>query len=131
LGLINADSTPAQEVTPLDCTHEDTADGIRIIRLLGRMDMEGAVAIDPRFATLVATGGKAIVVDLSGVDFLGSLGMGTLVMAAKNVAARKGLMVMCAASGAVERALIRTNLPIPLWRDLGEARQRVMAAAGG
>lgn len=114
----------------MECTHEDTADGIRIIRLSGRMDIEGAVAIDPRFSTLVATGGRAIVVDLSGLDFLGSLGMGTLVMAARNLWARKGLMVMCSASGAVEKALNRTNLPIPLWRDLEEARSRVMAAAG-
>lgn len=114
----------------MECIHEDTADGIRIVRLAGRMDIEGAVAIDPRFSTLVAAGGKAIVVDLSGLTFLGSLGMGTLVMAAKNVAARKGLMVLCGASGSVEHALSRTNLPIPLWRDLDEARQRVLAAVG-
>jgi len=114
----------------LECTHEDTVDGIRTIRLSGRMDLEGAVAIDPQFSTLVATGGRAIVVDLSGLDFLGSLGMGTLVMAAKNVGARKGLMVMCGAGRAVEKALIRTNLPILLCRDLEEARSRVMAAVG-
>jgi anti-anti-sigma factor len=115
----------------LECTHEDTEDGIRIIRLKGRMDIEGTVAIDLPFSTLVAAGGKLVVVDLSGVEFLGSMGMGTLVMAARNLEARKGLMVMCGAAGTVEHALNRTNLPIPLLRNLEDARQRVLALAGG
>lgn len=115
----------------MKCDHEDTPDGIRIIRLSGRMDIEGTVAIDLPFSTLVAAGGRAIVVDLSGVEFLGSLGMGTLVMAAKNLEARKGLMVMCGATGTVEKALQRTKLPIPLVPDLEEARQRVLALARG
>ena len=114
----------------MECTHEDTADGIRIIRLKGRMDIEGTVAIDLPFSTLAA-GGRLVVVDLSGVEFLGSMGMGTLVMAARNVEARKGLMVMCGASGTVEHALSRTNLPIPLLRNLDDARQRVLALTTG
>ena len=113
----------------MECIHEDTADGIRIIRLAGRMDIQGSSEIDLRFMTLVSTGGKAIVVDLSGLEFLSSLGIGTLVMAAKNVLARKGLLVMYGAAGVVEKALIRSHLPaeIPQLANLDEARARVLA----
>ena len=38
----------------MECAHEDTADGIRIIRLSGRMDIEGNEQVAVRFSALAA-----------------------------------------------------------------------------
>ena len=116
----------------MECAHEDTADGIRIIRLSGRMDIEGNEQVALRFSALAATGGSAVVVDLSGVEFLSSLGISTLVSGAKAVMARKGILALYGARPNVLSALQRTNIPdiIPTCATLAEARARATTPAG-
>src|SRR5262245_62122975 len=115
---------------PMECLHEDTADGIRIIRLVGRMDIEGNQTVALRFDTLTA-GGGLVVVDLSGVDFLGSIGIGTLISGARNVTLRKGVLALYGARPHVLTALRRTSIPtlIPTCATLDEARSRVTMPA--
>jgi anti-sigma B factor antagonist len=113
----------------MECLHED-AEGVRIIRLAGRMDIEGNDEIALRFNTLAVTGGPSIIVDLSGVEFLGSIGIGTLVTGAKTVKLRQGVLVLCGARSNVLGALQRTNIPglIPTVGTLDEARVRVVSS---
>ena len=110
----------------MECQHED-ADGVRIIRLVGRMDIEGNDEIALRFNTLAVTGGPSIIVDLTGVEFLGSIGISTLVTGAKTLKLRKGVFVLFGARPNVLAALQRTNIPslIPTVDTLAEARTRV------
>jgi len=110
----------------MECLHEDT-DGVRIIRLAGRMDIEGNDEIALRFNTLTVTGGPSVIVDLAGVEFLGSIGIGTLVTGAKTVKLHKGLLVLCGARTNVLSALQRTSVTdfIPTYGTLDEARARV------
>jgi anti-sigma B factor antagonist len=114
----------------MECRHEDTADGVRIIRLTGRMDIEGNEQVALRFDTLTTDGGPAVVVDLSGVEFLSSLGISTIVSGAKNVQRRKGVLALFGARPNVLSALERTNIPgiIPTCSTLAEARARAMAS---
>jgi anti-anti-sigma factor len=116
----------------MECLHEDAHDGLRIIRLSGRMDIEGNDEIALRFQTLVVAGGPNVVVDLSGLDFIGSLGIGTLVTCAKNVVLRRGTLALYGAQPNVMSALVRTNVPImiPTVATLDEARARVITADG-
>jgi len=116
----------------MECVHEDTPDGVRIIRLSGRLDIEGNEAISLRFNTLTVSGGQAVVVDLSGVEFLGSIGISTLVTGAKNVKLRRGVLALFGARANVASALERTNIPgiIPTCATLEEARALVAAPTG-
>jgi anti-sigma B factor antagonist len=116
----------------MECVHEDSADGVRIIRLAGRMDIEGSEEIAVQFTTLTVSGGSAIIVDLSGLDFIASLGIGALVTAARTVKSRRGVLALCGARSNVSSALMRTNLPaiIPTCATLDEARALVATPAG-
>lgn len=116
----------------MECHHEDTADGVRIIRLSGRMDLQGNDVIALRFNTLTVSGAPAIIVDLSEVEFLSSLGISTLVTGAKNARLRKGVLALCGARAHVQSALERTNIPaiIPTCATLSEARVLVAAPTG-
>jgi len=115
----------------MKCHHEDTADGVRIIRLAGRMDIAGNDEIAMRFTALTVSGGSAIVVDLSGVDFIGSLGIGTIVAAARSLKLRKRMLALCGAGPTVSTALARTDIPaiIPTCSTLAEARAIVATPA--
>ena len=116
----------------MECLHEDTADGLRIIRLAGRMDIDGNEKVALRFNTLTLAGGPAIIVDLSALEFLCSLGIATLISGAKTVNRRNGLFAFYGASPNVQSALERTNVTtlIPTCTTFEEARARVTAASG-
>jgi anti-anti-sigma factor len=115
----------------MECLYEDSADGVRVIRLAGRMDLEGNEQIALRFNTLTAGAGPAVIVDLSSVDFLSSLGIGTILTGAKNVTLRKGVVVLCGAKQHVMSALERTHVTtmIPMCATLDEARVRATTPA--
>jgi anti-sigma B factor antagonist len=102
----------------------DLSDGIRQIHLAGRLDIEGACAIDLKLSTLVATGARLVVVDLSDVDFMASLGLSTLVQAAKAANLRGGKLVMMAPQPNVAKVLVSTRVAerIPVCPDLAQAR---------
>jgi len=117
----------------MNCTHEDLESGVRILRLSGRMDIEGSAEISLRFTIAATTGGNSVVVDLSGVEFLASVGVGTLVSAAKSIHVRKGRIVLCGAGAEVQRTLDRTNIPtiIPCFGTLAEATAALAGASAG
>lgn len=64
------------------------------VKLIGRMDLMGAQAIDVKFTALTASKKALILVDLSDVSFLASLGIRTLISSAKALANRGGMMVL-------------------------------------
>ena len=114
----------------MDLTYDDR-DGIRIIALKGRMDLEGAAAIDLRFTTLTATERPFVIVDLSEVDFMASMGLATLVRAAKAARLREGKMVLLNPKTAVREVLAATRIDqvLPVYVDLDEARLAVRTAS--
>jgi len=114
----------------MECLHED-AEGVRIIRLSGRMDLQGNEQIALRFNALTISGPPAIIVDLSDVEFLSSLGISTLVTGAKTARLRRGVLALCAARPNVMSALERTNLTtiIPTCVTMDEARVLVATPA--
>lgn len=107
---------------------ENISDTIRKITLAGRFDIAGAQAIDIRFSGLTANQ-HAVIVDMSGVDFLASIGIRTLVMAAKGVSQRGGRMVLLNPDDNVTRVLETAGIDslIPISRSLDAARTAVSA----
>lgn len=109
---------------------EDAENNLRIIHIRGRLDIQGTDAIGTRFAILAATEGRRIVVDLSALDFLASIGIRSLVTNAKAQQQRGGRMVLFVGdNAAVAKVLTTTGIDsmIPMFTD--EAGSRAAALA--
>jgi len=92
--------------------------GITKVTLSGRLDIEGALKIDSEF-NAVAEEKKKVVVDLSDVTFIASLGIRTLIIGAKAAASNGGKMVLLDPQPNVERVLrtSRVDTVIPIAHD--------------
>ncbi|MEI7840858.1 MAG: STAS domain-containing protein [Methylococcaceae bacterium] len=64
------------------------------INLTGRMDIPGNAEIDIKFSGMTASPGKLFIIDLSGVDFIASIGIRTILMSAKAIQNRGGKIVL-------------------------------------
>ena len=93
------------------------------VTLTGRMDIAGAQAIDMQFAGLASASGRALVIDMSGVEFLASIGMRTFLLNAKSLKQKGGTMVMFNAADSVAKALRTAGIDvlIPIHTDLQSA----------
>ena len=85
-------------------TVEELPDGVTKAALQGRMDIEGAQAVDMRFSVL---GGakRRLVVDMADLEFIGSMGLRTLMMCARTVNAKGGKMAIANAQPNVLKVL--------------------------
>ena len=94
--------------------------------LEGLLDIAGSQEIDLRFS-VVAGANKAVVVDLSAVTFVASIGIRTLLTGAKAVHSRGGKLVLLNPSSAVEKVLRVTGVDtlMPLFHDADAAIQAV------
>ena len=97
--------------------------GITRISLAGRMDYAGANEIDARFME-TAGRDKFLLVDLSKVTFLASMGIRTLITGAKALKERGGKMILFAPDMMVAKVLKTsgTEMLIPVYYDLSLAR---------
>lgn len=91
-------------------TENRRGDGILILQLDGRMDIEGSEQISLQLTTATAGDNVRAIVDLSGVDFMSSIGIGIVVRAAQAVRRRGGNMVMLSPQPVVRLILEKTNI---------------------
>jgi anti-anti-sigma factor len=98
--------------------------GILGINLSGRMDIVGTQQIDLKFSAVTSTRRAQILVDLSNVTFIASIGIRTLIVNAKAQKLRGGSMVLYKPSDQVEEVLRATGIQaiIPFAHDLDAAR---------
>ena len=104
--------------------YEDVSDSLRRIRLGGRLDIAGTDAISIRFASLATVQGKRVVVDLTHISFLASVGIRELITNAKSLQQRMGKMVILVGDNAsVAKTLDTTGIDvlIPVYKDAAEA----------
>jgi anti-anti-sigma factor len=96
----------------------DLENGITKVILSGRLDVEGALKIDSEFNAL-AEQKKKVLVDLSDVTFIASLGIRTLITGAKATANNGGKMVLLDPQPNVEKVLrtSRVDTVIPIAHD--------------
>jgi anti-sigma B factor antagonist len=106
----------------MDINVIEAADGVSHVMLDGRFDIAGAQAADPRFSAL-ANSSKAMVVDLTKVSFIASLGVRTLMVSAKTLIPRGTDMAVCGANENVEKVLRSTGFDeiVPLYPDSASA----------
>ena len=98
-------------------THEDLGDNIRRIVLNGRLDTVGVNEMSDQLRELSSAPKRGVIVDLTAVPFLGSMGIGQLIQNAQAVKARGGHMVLIAVGSSgvmtsLKMAGIDTLIPI-------------------
>ena len=115
----------------MELQHQDLEDGVRMIKLNGRLDLEGSDAVDLKLTSLCGTRKGFVIVDMSGVEFMSSIGVSVIVRVARACMARQGRLVLLSPRANVHDVLVRTSIDqiIPIYLDLPAARAAVMAPA--
>lgn len=93
------------------------------INLSGRMDIEGVKSIETDFATLTAAPRMAVIVDMSGVPYMSSIGIRALLINAKALAKRGGKFALLKPEPNVRNVLTTSGIDqlIAIHDDLDAA----------
>jgi anti-anti-sigma factor len=123
---------------PWSATSEDdmelnveTRDNVTHAAMTGRLDVAGAEAVDQEFTAKVVEPGLPAVVDLSGLEFLSSMGIALLLRSARALNRKGGLLVLSRPTDTVHEVLTIAGLDrvVPLVADEAAAlaliRERV------
>jgi anti-anti-sigma factor len=114
----------------MSISHTDVGDNIRNIVILGRLDIAGTESVAGELEKLAAAPKKGVVVDVSSLKFLASIGIRALLKNAKAVRARGGRMVLVVGTNSpVVMSLEATGLNnlIPMFESSAEAEQAAVA----
>ena len=103
-------------------TTESMEGDITRVLLDGRLDIQGAAAIDLKMNVLAGSS-KFLLVDLTNVSFLGSMGLRSIVVPAQAVRRRGGKVALFGPVPMVEEVLKASNIHeiIPIFHDLDAA----------
>jgi anti-anti-sigma factor len=114
----------------MEIQYSDMDNGIGLIKLIGKLDIIGTGQIEIKFAGYCAGDKVRVVVDLSDVDFIASIGIRLLVLTAKSVASRGGKMVMIRPTPEVHSVLEVTGIPaiIPIYSHIESAETVLLAS---
>jgi anti-anti-sigma factor len=101
---------------------EELEGGVLRVILDGRLDIEGATALDLRM-NVIAGSRKLVIVDLKRVSFLGSLGLRSLVIPARTITKRGGKIILLGPNEMVEKVLKTSGIDtlLPIHHDLQSA----------
>ena len=111
-------------------SHTDVGDDLRNIVILGRLDVSGTESVADELEKLAAAPKKGVVVDLSRLKFLASLGIRALLKSAKAVEERGGKMALVVGTNSqVVMSLEATGVTdlLPMFKSNGEAERAVVA----
>lgn len=114
----------------MSINYEDVGNNLRRIAISGRLDMPGTDSVASTLEQLVAAPKKGVVVDLSSVQFLASIGIRALITSAKAVQQRGGKMVLVVDGGSsVRMSLEATGVDqlIPVFRNTADAERAAVA----
>lgn len=101
---------------------EELEGGVTRVVLDGRLDIEGAAAVDLRM-NVIAGSCKNLLLDMEHLTFLGSMGLRSILIPSQAVRRRGGKVVILAPVPMVEEVLKASNIDslIPIHHDLNSA----------
>lgn len=105
-------------------TRTTTDSGVCILRLQGRIGLGPSLQqIERALAELIESQSKRVALDLSGVTFIDSSVVGTMVMCANKIKASGGTLVLAGPEGVVRQTLTlcRIDKIVPLFASADEA----------
>jgi anti-sigma B factor antagonist len=114
----------------MSISHSDLGENLRRIVISGRLDIPGTDSVAERLMELAAAPKKGVVVDLSAVKFLASIGIRALITSAKAVQKRGGKMVLVVNdSSTVMLSLEATGVSelIPVFKSVSDAERAAVA----
>ena len=102
---------------------------VRTIMITGRLDVDGTNSVATQLVELSQAPKRGVVVDLSTLKFLASIGIRALIESAKAVKARGGKMVLVAKSGSTVMMSIKATGVDQFVPVFGSAADAEKAAA--
>ena len=110
---------------------EELDGAVTKVVLSGRIDIAGAQAIDMPMS-VVAGSRRAVVIDLSAVEFMASMGLRSLVVCAESIFSKRGKVVLLSPRPEVEEVITVSGIDdlIPIFRDEAAAVAAVAASPG-
>ena len=114
----------------MSISYDDVGSDLRRIEISGRLDMPGTDSVATKLVELAAAPKRAVVVDLSSLKFLASIGISALIACAKEVQRRGGKMALVVNSGStVMMSLEATGVSelIPVFEDASDAEKAALA----
>ena len=104
--------------------------GLVEILLHGRLDIEGTGAVENTFTFQAASKKAAVLVDMSAVEFIASIGMRLLLSNARALENRGGKLRLLNPASVVKEALVTAGIDklIPIYTDRATASQELLAS---
>lgn len=104
---------------------QQLANNIKQVKIIGRLDIQGTSSLETALTTQAAGKKEKVIIDLSELDFLASIGMRLLLITAKGQSKRGGKVVLLNPKPLVKETLVTAgiNLLIPIYNDLGLASE--------
>jgi stage II sporulation protein AA (anti-sigma F factor antagonist) len=93
----------------MDMVVEELADGVTRASLNGRMDIDGARAVDTQFNILAGVKMR-LIVDMAEVSFIASMGLRTLMTCARAITSKGGKMAIAGARDNVSKVLTTSGV---------------------
>jgi anti-anti-sigma factor len=96
---------------------------IWLIKLSGALDIHGVSDVELEFVRLCTGENVCVLVDLSKVNYISSIGIPLLINSAKSLARQGGKMALLNPQKSVENVLELTGIPliIPIYQNLNAA----------
>ncbi len=90
-------------------SHNDLSENLRCITLSGRLDIQGTEEIAKEFTSLSATAKRCVIVDLSGLTVLASIGIRALISNGKMLQQKGGRMALVVGDNAIVSKTLETT----------------------
>jgi len=114
----------------MSISYVDVGEQVRRIMISGRLDVEGTNSVAAKLEELARAPKKGVVVDLSALKFLASIGIRAIITSAKAVKERGGKMVLVVDDGStVKMSLQATGIDqlVPVFSDTDAAEKAAAA----
>lgn len=85
--------------------HQRRVNGMTVVDMTGRLDSSVSGQVMDQLNEIVTSGATRLIVNLSGVNYISSAGIRSLLIAAKLIKAQNGEMRLCEATDLVARVL--------------------------
>ncbi|HLO32522.1 MAG TPA: STAS domain-containing protein [Anaerolineales bacterium] len=110
--------------------YNELENGIRLIKLKGALDIKGTDAVEVEFVHHCMGENVRVLVDLSRVNYISSIGIPMLINSAKSVALHGGKLVLLNPQRAVEDILELAGIPliVPIYEDSDKAIMELQRA---
>ena len=114
----------------MELQYSEVNNNVKLLKLIGRLDIVGVGEIENQFAESCMGETPRVIIDLSDVEFLASIGIRLLTLNAKSVASRGGRMVMLNPKPDIRDVLEITGIPaiIPIYENLEAAEAGLLGS---